>query len=144
MTNENGLFNQKKFNKSVFIFIRGLILSYFVIYTLWAFTMLVSATLGIYSIISYVDGVKGQGQFSLNSDNLNFQNSTSANDNFGYSIYDGLFFAAILFFVEIIRAFFYSLFFTISYRLGIRLRSGLITLVMQKVMRLRGGKVSHI
>ena len=47
-------------------------------------------------------------------------------------LYNGIIFALILFFLEILRAIFYSLFFAISYRLGMRLRSGLVTLVMQK------------
>lgn len=42
--------------------------------------------------------------------------------------------------MECLRALFYSAYFAISYRMGIRLRSGLLALVMKKVMRLRGGR----
>ena len=83
----------------------------------------VSATFGIYLIISYVDNVNDNTKFSLfnSSDSKNLDTVTVTNR---YSIYDGILFSVILLAVELIRSFFYSLFFTISYRLGIRLRSG--------------------
>ena len=93
-------------------------------------------------VISYVQASRDAQLQSLDvSTNGTFESKPGSMFSFqSVTILDGLLVALILFVMETLRALFYSAYFAIAYRMGMRLRSGLLALVMKKVMRLRGGR----
>jgi hypothetical protein len=112
-------------------------------YSLWSLMMLTSATIGVMCIINFVR--LSQPRLSTddpidlfqNPDNITTQETAQFEPP---KIYEGLLYVLLLFTFEIIRANLYSVIFAIAYRKGQRLRAGLNWLMINKILRLRGGK----
>ena len=124
------------FSRAVFRSVRGMLIMYFVAYALWGIMMMLSATVGVVCIVSYVRTT----QYFIHNPDQVYNGSNRYLDealipyNSVPTTTDGLLFVLLLFSFEVIRANLYSLIFAIAYRKGQRLRAGLNWLVINKVI----------
>ena len=118
--------------------VAGLLAMYFFAYTLWGVMMMLSATVGVVGIVSFVR----TKQCFLYTPELICNGSNGNPDDMLIpyqsipTMRTGIFFVGLLFAFEIFRANLYSFIFAIAYRKGQRLRAGLNWLVINKVLYL--------
>jgi ABC-type multidrug transport system fused ATPase/permease subunit len=141
--------------KALFRSIRGIVIVYFVVYCFWMLSLFAESTIILPLFIAYLRFDSFHDSSLLNfravqtpilelPGNASTYINSTVDEVFVFqslpSFYHGLLIALLLFVMDSFRCFCYTSIFSVAYRVGQRLRAGINGLIINKVIRLKGGK----